>query len=403
MRKLISKRDLACLALSSVVAVSGAVSAVADEPQERNRVRVKMVQDGDNERLVEYEVEYDDSSGEKTESPKLWIGVMLKEVEGDLAKYLGTEEGILIADVMEDSPAADGGVLEGDVLVKVDDESVAEPSELLAIMKDVELGDKLGLTLLRRGKEIELSLKPTERPSSEDETEDASTDEERVLWLDVDGGDNVKMLKELKLRIGDEDVDVFQLGGPAYAWVGQSGKSGSSGKMNVQINKSVDGESFDIKISREDDSPAEIEVTVDGETKVYEEDDLEEMPEEIAEIVEKHLSKNLASKNRYEFVPRMMFRGQNNLKDSKELSAKVREMVAKSREMAEKHRAEAMEQAREYAKQSQVARDRVARDRARKIVESRSTANNEVEELRELVEQLREEVEQLRSKLKDND
>lgn len=59
----------------------------------------------------------------------------------------GAEEGVLIASVEPDGPAAQAGVRRGDILVEVDGEAVDDPLDLARALEDRRPGDQIELTV----------------------------------------------------------------------------------------------------------------------------------------------------------------------------------------------------------------------------------------------------------------
>jgi putative serine protease PepD len=55
--------------------------------------------------------------------------------------------------VAEGSPAAEAGILPGDVIVDSDGEPVDEPGDLLSELRTHDLGERVELTLIRNGEE----------------------------------------------------------------------------------------------------------------------------------------------------------------------------------------------------------------------------------------------------------
>lgn len=70
------------------------------------------------------------------------------------------ESGVMIERVGEETPAAEGGLVVGDVILKVGDEEVADKEMFTALIKEMGAGDKVALTILRNGTEetIEIEL-----------------------------------------------------------------------------------------------------------------------------------------------------------------------------------------------------------------------------------------------------
>ena len=61
------------------------------------------------------------------------------------------EQGVLILDVVEDSPAEEAGLQDGDLITAVDGEPVGEPQKLADAIADHEPGDTVTLTVYRLG------------------------------------------------------------------------------------------------------------------------------------------------------------------------------------------------------------------------------------------------------------
>lgn len=60
-----------------------------------------------------------------------WLGVSTQPLSGELGEYFGAKDGgALVAEVVDDSPAEKLGLKPGDVIVKVDEESIEDPADL---------------------------------------------------------------------------------------------------------------------------------------------------------------------------------------------------------------------------------------------------------------------------------
>lgn len=79
------------------------------------------------------------------------IGVSLQSLSGDLGEYFGipSGEGALVTKVYEDSPAQEAGLKAGDVIVRVDDEPVDDPTDVNYALKEHEVGDQVNLAIMR--------------------------------------------------------------------------------------------------------------------------------------------------------------------------------------------------------------------------------------------------------------
>lgn len=89
------------------------------------------------------------------------LGVSGRSVNSDLAKAmeLKTNKGGFIEHVMPDSAADEAGIKPGDVITKVNGKSVKTFHELRAKVGSIGAGKKVNFTIVRNGKEQELSAK----------------------------------------------------------------------------------------------------------------------------------------------------------------------------------------------------------------------------------------------------
>lgn len=88
------------------------------------------------------------------------IGVHVGAVEAPLRAQLGLDEneGVLIVDVASGKPAAQGGMKQYDVLIKVAGEPVNGGTTLHQKLAGMKAGETLDVTVLRRAKPVDLSI-----------------------------------------------------------------------------------------------------------------------------------------------------------------------------------------------------------------------------------------------------
>jgi serine protease Do len=89
-----------------------------------------------------------------------WLGVQIQKVTPELAESfkLESERGALVADVVEDSPAARAGVKTGDIIVSFNGQEVDGMRKLPRLVAAVPSGTKVKMKVLRRGKLKELRV-----------------------------------------------------------------------------------------------------------------------------------------------------------------------------------------------------------------------------------------------------
>lgn len=106
--------------------------------------------------------------GEKIEYG--FLGVEMHEVTAEEAERTGAEvgKGAYVARVLEGTPARTAGIQPGDVIVRVDDETIFDPDDLVQIVQATPVGETLRLKVLRDGRKRDLKVVTTRRPSAEE-------------------------------------------------------------------------------------------------------------------------------------------------------------------------------------------------------------------------------------------
>jgi serine protease DegQ len=96
-----------------------------------------------------------------------WVGVEPQNLSKELSESLGlpgNTTGVLISGVLEGGPAARGGIKPGDVLVAVNGNSILDVRGLLNGIAQISPGNQAKLIVLRKGKEMELTVQTGTRP-----------------------------------------------------------------------------------------------------------------------------------------------------------------------------------------------------------------------------------------------
>jgi len=91
---------------------------------------------------------------------RAFIGVQMRPLDRKLAEKLGVggQRGVLVNDVVPDSPAAEAGVQELDVITAFDGRPVEGTRGLQELVEQSTIGQKHTLTVLREGKPLTLSI-----------------------------------------------------------------------------------------------------------------------------------------------------------------------------------------------------------------------------------------------------
>lgn len=115
-----------------------------------------------------------------------WLGVSIQELTEQLAKQFDVEEakGVLVSDVMEDSPAAKGKLERGDIITTYNKVAVKDPVHLRSLVAETEPGTAVSLTVIRdkKRKDIQSRLASCRRPSPRLVVR-VRRDEASMLWL----------------------------------------------------------------------------------------------------------------------------------------------------------------------------------------------------------------------------
>ena len=97
-------------------------------------------------------------------------GIGIQRVEPNIAKPLGVEKGVLIADVLPNTPAADAGLIGthrdrfgrirlGDVIVAVNGHPTPDYDVLYNLLSGLKIGDEITVTVDRNGRRIQHKMK----------------------------------------------------------------------------------------------------------------------------------------------------------------------------------------------------------------------------------------------------
>ena len=97
-----------------------------------------------------------------------WLGVSIQELSPELARQFGMTEtkGVLVSDVMEDSPAKKAGFERADVIVEFDGKPMNSPTHLRNAVAQTPLGKNISIKLIRDKKLKTLDVTIVEQPKS---------------------------------------------------------------------------------------------------------------------------------------------------------------------------------------------------------------------------------------------
>ena len=90
------------------------------------------------------------------------IGVGIQDITPDLRDAFNLSKGqfgVLVTNVVEDSPAESAGIKSGDIIIEVDGQKTSSTAQLRSRIGIKEIGDKVRLTILRNGDPLQLTVK----------------------------------------------------------------------------------------------------------------------------------------------------------------------------------------------------------------------------------------------------
>jgi len=90
-----------------------------------------------------------------------FLGVAIQDLTPELADSFGLEDtqGVLVADVSAGSPAADAGLEQGDIVLRIDGQRVGDPGRLRNLVANAGAGAEVAIDVMRDGEERRFEVK----------------------------------------------------------------------------------------------------------------------------------------------------------------------------------------------------------------------------------------------------
>ncbi|MCW0231975.1 MAG: DegQ family serine endoprotease [Ferrovibrio sp.] len=165
-----------------------------------------------------------------------WLGVSMQPMTEGLAKAVGRKsaDGVLVAEVMPDAPAARAGLKQGDVVTTVNGQAVRDPRDLATQVAGLKAGDTTKLGVWRDGREKTISVTIGSQPSDQTAALNDTANEEGKVGLSL-----APLTPELRNRLGLEN----SAKGAVVAEVASDSKAEESGVQPGDIIVGVAGKS----------------------------------------------------------------------------------------------------------------------------------------------------------------
>jgi serine protease Do len=141
-----------------------------------------------------------------------WLGATIQDVTPSMAKAFGmdTPGGVLIADVSPNSPAADGGLKQGDIVISVNGQPISESSDLRLQVSEAGPGASFPMTVKRGTSTLNITAKLRELPAEVASTPGTPVENQAERGIQVEEL-SPSLRDQLKLSKGSQGVVVAQI------------------------------------------------------------------------------------------------------------------------------------------------------------------------------------------------
>jgi predicted metalloprotease with PDZ domain len=139
-----------------------------------------------------------------------YLGVMLQELTPSMSKALqmGDKSGVMINEVVDDSPADKAGLEDGDVILQFNGKTISDDGDLVKAVRATSPGDNVKIVVLRNGKNKTLPV------------EIGKNEAKNVFFLSEDGDAHAPHFKQFEkegnkvivMSDGDDDVYTWTTG-----------------------------------------------------------------------------------------------------------------------------------------------------------------------------------------------
>ena len=142
-----------------------------------------------------------------------WLGVTIDNLNDDLRNYFEIKErvGVIILKVYKDSPAEEGGLKEGDLILTFNKEPVKTTRDLVRMVSAYDVGKHIPLEILRNGKKTIVRIKIGKMPKEGEGMEELDEEIDKVSFRGLTVDDLTPFYKR-RFRIkADEGVVITDI------------------------------------------------------------------------------------------------------------------------------------------------------------------------------------------------
>ncbi len=85
-----------------------------------------------------------------------WLGIYFQAINQDIKEYfdLDSTQGVIVVDVVKDSPAVEAGLQPYDIIKEIDEEKIKNTDQVVEIIKKKDIGEKIMLKIIRNGQSM---------------------------------------------------------------------------------------------------------------------------------------------------------------------------------------------------------------------------------------------------------
>jgi C-terminal processing protease CtpA/Prc len=145
-----------------------------------------------------------------------YLGVQVKELSSQLKEYFVVKNGVLIEEVMKDSPAEKTGLKAGDVIVSIGDRKIEDYHDLIRTVNYYNPEEEVTISYVRKGDTEKSKVVLGKKPEYQ-RINNKMTDHKSLQFIDEDGEHNLLITGE---------------GSGKAVWVEEDGP-----KVNIEIKK----------------------------------------------------------------------------------------------------------------------------------------------------------------------
>ena len=98
-----------------------------------------------------------------------WLGIEVQDITPALAEsfHLQNTQGVIVAGILRNGPAAQAGLRPGDVIKKIDDKEINDTKQVMNAIANIKPDAKIKIDIMRQGKAITLEGIVGQRPEQQ--------------------------------------------------------------------------------------------------------------------------------------------------------------------------------------------------------------------------------------------